>query len=158
MTFILWLAIRERLGTQDRLHTSTDARGCFFCRSGSENYDHLFFECPVTSRIWATILARSGLTPLQMSWGDQIEWMANHWKGNSLSIIIYNLSLAASVYSIWTERNYRLHTNGCRDVGTITNSILDLLCCKLSTFRRVKDTRTNRRLQLKWDLQDRIFD
>jgi len=155
--FILWLAIRGRLGTQDRLHIPTTVMCCLFCGTGPENHNHLFFECPVTSRIWANILARSGLTPLQMSWGGQIEWMASHWKGNSLSIIIYKLSLAASVYSIWTERNHRLHANGCRDVGTITSSILDLLRCKLSTFRRVKDTRTNRMIQQKWGLQDHIF-
>ena len=150
--------IRGRLGSQDRLHALTAALGYLLCGSGPETHDHLFFECPVTRRIWATILARSGLNPHQMAWGDQIVWMANHWKGNSFRITIYKLSLAASVYLIWAERNYRFHSNGCRDLGTITRSMLDLIRCKLSTFCKVKGTCTNRRLQQMWGLQAHIFD
>ena len=51
-SFILWLAIRGRLGTQDRLHISSTNPKCLLCNNQMETHNHLFFNCSVTSSIW----------------------------------------------------------------------------------------------------------
>ena len=40
-SFILWLAIRQRLGTQDRLPNISNP-SCLFCGTQMDNHDHLF--------------------------------------------------------------------------------------------------------------------
>ena len=42
---ILWLAIRGRLGMQDRLHIDPSNLTCLLCNRQLETHDHLFFNC-----------------------------------------------------------------------------------------------------------------
>ena len=49
--FCLWLAIRSRLGTQDRLHYAGSNLNCLLCNSQPEDHDHLFFTCSVSSQV-----------------------------------------------------------------------------------------------------------
>ena len=49
--FILWLAIKERLGSQDHLHSSFPNQGCLLCGDQEESHNHLFFKCPFSSAV-----------------------------------------------------------------------------------------------------------
>ena len=69
-TFILWLAIRKRLGTQDRLFLPSSNPSCLFCSTHIELHEHLFFECLVTSSIWEGVLLKCHSTYTSMPW----EW------------------------------------------------------------------------------------
>ena len=73
--FILWLAIRQRLGTQDRLRTPIPT-GCLFCIVQVESHKHLFFECPASSHIWSMVLAKSAISHNFLPWPDYILWLA----------------------------------------------------------------------------------
>ena len=44
-SFILWLAIRGRLSTQDRLFNISPAACCSLCGDNLEDHNHLFFTC-----------------------------------------------------------------------------------------------------------------
>lgn len=57
-TFILWLAVQDRLATKTRLfkwNITTDAT-CSLCQQHSEDIQHLFFKCVYSEEIWRTVL------------------------------------------------------------------------------------------------------
>ena len=51
-SFILWIAIREALSTQDKLLSYDLIRSCLLYGGGDENVDHLLFDCPFSERKW----------------------------------------------------------------------------------------------------------
>ena len=54
-SFILWLAVKKKLGTQDRLHNLPPGARCLLCNSQQETHDHLFFDCSFSSHIWSSL-------------------------------------------------------------------------------------------------------
>ena len=52
--FIVWLAIQDRLATQDKLLKwgLTNSVSCVFCRARVEDRNHLFFGCHFIAGIW----------------------------------------------------------------------------------------------------------
>ena len=70
--FILWLAIRERLGTLDRLYTASANGTCLLCNNQAETHDHLFFKCAFTKEIWGALKQKCRLSFGDLSWKDCI--------------------------------------------------------------------------------------
>ena len=143
--FLLWLAVRQRLGTQDRLHNPSPT-GCLFCCSPLESHDHLFFECPVTRQVWLSILAKCYGQPPLSRWTDLINWMVRNWKGKSLATKVNKLAIAATIYTLWVERNSRFHTNSTSDVGFLIRSTTSLIRSRLLSYINIEDTSINRRI------------
>ncbi|XP_020258909.1 uncharacterized protein LOC109835343 [Asparagus officinalis] len=56
-SFICWLAVHNRLLTQDRLLNMgiMTVNSCCFC-SGHESRDHLFFECAFSKDVWVLVM------------------------------------------------------------------------------------------------------
>ncbi|KAL7243272.1 hypothetical protein ACSBR1_015639 [Camellia fascicularis] len=52
VSFIVWLAIHERLNTRDRLQAFglVPHSNCPFCNDHEESHSHLFFRCAYSSR------------------------------------------------------------------------------------------------------------
>ena len=69
-SFILWLAIRERLNTKDRLLSWGMAIDptCVLCGGTLESIDHLFFQCPFTVDLRATILHKCSIVKPTQPW------------------------------------------------------------------------------------------
>ncbi|XP_020249108.1 uncharacterized protein LOC109826489 [Asparagus officinalis] len=85
--FILWLAVQDKLQTQDRLlrHGIIQASVCKLCDcSISESRNHLFFECTLSKKVW--------------------NWL----RGKGMKQKIKRMAFAATVYTIWNERNCRI--------------------------------------------------
>ena len=154
--FILWLAIRQRLGTQDRLRTPIST-GCLFCAGQLETHEHLFFECPASSHIWTMVLAKSAISHNIIKWQDYIEWLVIQWNSKSLPIRILKLCFQATVYVIWQERNERFHTNSIRDTNTLYRSIITMVRIKLLSLTGISHTLHNRQAQQQWDLPESVF-
>ncbi|XP_020250848.1 uncharacterized protein LOC109828230 [Asparagus officinalis] len=58
-TFVLWLAVQNRLLTQDRLmrRGTINSNTCLLCAgSASETRNHLFFDCPYSREVWLAIM------------------------------------------------------------------------------------------------------
>ena len=146
MSFILWLAIRHRLGTQDRL-PNIPTPSCLLCGTQLDTHDHLFFACPTSWKIWIDLLSKCNTHWQPFSWSDAIHYMASNWKKNSLTNIIRKLTLSVSVYTIWAARNGRYHTNSWRDTVSIIRQIKDTIRCRITSLRRVKDCPINRNIQ-----------
>ena len=156
--FFLWLAIKEKLGTQDRLYHPDPSILCLLCGACLETHNHLFFECPATKQIWARVLHKGNISAPDTSWKERVRWMTLKWKGNMLSDNTNKLCLSISVYQIWKERNLRFHTNSMRTTEEIYCSILEQVRLKLSTFRCLEENQINRAIQTIWNLPDGIFD
>ena len=90
-TFCLWLAIRRRLGTQDRIHQPVLNLGCLLCGEETEDHDHLFFKCRVSNQLWTGIATHGGFHTPQLLWEYLIVWMRLYWQDNSLGSKIKKL-------------------------------------------------------------------
>lgn len=85
-SFISWVAIQERLYTEDRLVLfGTKSISCFSFCSSSESHDHLFFNCSYTSQVWTQILAKANVHWSPRSWTNWIDLLATI-KGKSLKV------------------------------------------------------------------------
>ncbi|GJU23245.1 RNA-directed DNA polymerase, eukaryota, reverse transcriptase zinc-binding domain protein [Tanacetum coccineum] len=96
-SFILWMAVRGILKTQDKLSKWLNVLDmlCPFCKGCKDSHIHLFFDCPFSKRLWEEVV--SGI--------------ANRPAKNGIWSIIQRLVLGAVVYFIWLlfiQRNYRL--------------------------------------------------
>ncbi|KAK2642029.1 hypothetical protein Ddye_023792 [Dipteronia dyeriana] len=58
MSFILWMAVRGRLPTRDRIHKYDPevVTTCVLCNSHLESHAHLFFVCLFSRAIWTQLL------------------------------------------------------------------------------------------------------
>lgn len=77
-TFIVWLALKNRLATKERLlkwNMQIDG-ACVLCQSLTENLEHLFFECSFSSFIWRSVLQRLGMFRVIQHWQKEVEWAA----------------------------------------------------------------------------------
>ena len=53
--FCLWLAVKGRPQTQDRLYICDPSMKCLLCNSCMEDHEHLFFKCRVSSIVWRMV-------------------------------------------------------------------------------------------------------
>lgn len=55
---ILWLALRDRLATRERLQVYCEdlELNCVFCTQDIENQEHLFFNCLITREAWRALI------------------------------------------------------------------------------------------------------
>lgn len=108
--FILWLALKDRLLTKERmlLFDMTTDLSCCFCSNAIENVSHLFGSCVYSNEILSdSYFALAGV------WESYQNGLFTTDGGRSLvkKHLAY-LFLAVSVYFIWKERNDRIHSPG----------------------------------------------
>ena len=89
----IWLAIKGRLGTQDRLHLDSHNLKCLLCNRCMETHEHLFFQCSFSRQVWDFISLKCNIKPTVLSWEARITQMVRLCAGNSLTSSIRKLSL-----------------------------------------------------------------
>ncbi|KAL2230714.1 UNVERIFIED_CONTAM: hypothetical protein Sindi_1665800 [Sesamum indicum] len=106
-SFILWMAIQEKLPTTDRPWL-THLGGCILCNEEAlETHSHLFFRCRF-SRLCLAAVRRIIRVPWpNREWGRDIEWATRKWRGKHIINSAYRALLGSLVYHIWRERNLR---------------------------------------------------
>lgn len=106
--FIMYLAIQNRLYTRDRLSKRgvITCQTCSLCEIVLESHQHLFFECIYSETVWL-LLAWQGINRQAQGWEDEITWAITHTNGRQAQAETYRTTLAAAIYQIWMERNYR---------------------------------------------------
>ena len=156
-SFILWLAVRRKLGTQDRLHNVPHGTTCLLCNAQLETHDHLFFECQYSCHLWHIISLKGAFNTPSSTWGNLVEWISSRWKGKNLLIKSWKLCLSITIYHLWRETNRRFHTPRYMSVQETFGSIVEEIRLKLSTQRQIRDSPQNRAVQLAWMLPDTIF-
>lgn len=108
--FIVWLAMKNRLATMDRV--SQWSRGvdvtCVLCNNEAETREHLFFKCSYSAKLWSS-LAR-GILGNSFS----VDWLRIVQKitGNGLEkrrLFCLRYAFHAAIYALWRERNRVKH-------------------------------------------------
>lgn len=128
---ISWIAIHNRLYTGDRLvlFGTIPISCCSFC-SGAESHDHLFFNCPFTSKVWAQTLAHINVSWSSRSWNDWINLLSTI-RGKTLKNLIIKLAFTTSIYQIWLERNARKFQNTSCPIPVVGSKIFSMIKCRL---------------------------
>ncbi|XP_021857904.1 uncharacterized protein [Spinacia oleracea] len=85
-TFIVWLAIQNRLTTKDRLLSwNLNINGtCVLCHKCPENVAHLFFDCEYSAEIWDKVIQTCGVHRVTQNWTEIIEWVAKKSRSTKL--------------------------------------------------------------------------
>ncbi|XP_050232088.1 uncharacterized protein LOC126680874 [Mercurialis annua] len=84
--FIVWLALKRRLLTRDRLvhWRICSTASCVFCQNADESIDHLFFECIFSKTVWERVLLACGISRVIMNWRREVSWFTKKTSGKSL--------------------------------------------------------------------------
>ncbi|KAG2305893.1 hypothetical protein Bca52824_025641 [Brassica carinata] len=72
--------------------------------------NHLFLRCEVSEHLWTLILRRLGYGRFFFhTWLAFVTWMGD--RDSVTPLTLRRLASQATIYTIWTERNSRLHNN-----------------------------------------------
>ncbi|XP_013617799.1 uncharacterized protein LOC106372875 [Brassica napus] len=106
----MWIAHLDRLPTRSRLaswglNTPTT---CCLCDTHLESRDHLLLHCEISEQLWNLVLHRLGYRSFYFhTWTALSEWLSI--SDQTCPPLLRKLSVHAVIYSLWTERNRRLH-------------------------------------------------
>ncbi|KAJ9567950.1 hypothetical protein OSB04_003916 [Centaurea solstitialis] len=128
-SFCFWLAVLDRLPTQQRMvswSTSESNLICSLCTETMDSRDHLFFHCPYSAAVWNRIKPLIGSSQ-SGDWSIILnDLIRRQWHpGDSRKKCLF----VGAVYYIWQERNRRLFTGNKREVDHLVkelNLFLDL--------------------------------
>ena len=106
--FTLWLGLKNRFLTKDKLRGFIEDQECPLCRVENESAEHLFFQCSVGNQIWTEIKNWLGITRAMHTLKAAVKWMIKEARGTGLPAKIKRISLACTVYHIWEARNKKI--------------------------------------------------
>ncbi|GKD39370.1 ribonuclease H-like domain-containing protein, partial [Tanacetum coccineum] len=130
--FILWLAIKGKLTTQDKVKRwgSFNMMACPLCYEDMDSHEHLFFECKFSNCLWNMVKMKIKFQSVDIKWKDLISKLSNLQNGNSIGSIVGRLCLAACVYLIWQERNNRIFRNEERSIDSLFTTLCNTIKSK----------------------------
>lgn len=128
--FFMWLALKARLLTRDRMisfgmHTSPI---CVLCNCNDETAEHLFTTCPYTR-----LVLHNSPVDISSTWSD---WQIGVFTLRNMSNLRKHISwlfISILIYSIWQERNNRIHGGKARPTIQLIIHIKNMLREKLFT-------------------------
>ncbi|XP_051149233.1 uncharacterized protein LOC127263955 [Andrographis paniculata] len=103
--FILWLAASGKIKTKDRLEFLEIDHTCVLYKTQSESIQHLFFACPFSSQIWATICSWMQAPITMCCLESAASWISSNTSQDPSLRFLHRLGFASTVYYIWTARN-----------------------------------------------------
>ncbi|XP_022036930.1 uncharacterized protein LOC110939628 [Helianthus annuus] len=157
-SFHMWLVIRNKLKTQDRLSvweagsaTNLNLMCCPLCCYDRDSRNHLFFECSFALEVWNNIKAWTAMESVNGTWADIMSWMTQNSNMQMPENIISRLVLSAASYFVWQERNNRLFSKNQRTAMVIAREIIQTVRLRMLTFQ-FKWRPGLRRLLEKWQI------
>ncbi|GKE24694.1 hypothetical protein Tco_1436206 [Tanacetum coccineum] len=88
----------------------------------------------------------------EVEWNSIVNLMAGNPCSNSIGSIIKRLCFAATVYSIWQERNFRIFRGQSRDWKTVFKAICENVKCKLMGLK-VKKSNAVKKVADIWNVK-----
>lgn len=113
--FTIWIAHQDRLPTRSRLSSwgMNVSPLCCLCAVYEESRDHLLLRCEVSESVWELVLQRLGYNHFGFhTWTAFSDWLSMRDKVTSRTL--KRLVAQATISSVWTERNKRLHEGEAR--------------------------------------------
>ncbi|KAJ9564713.1 hypothetical protein OSB04_000679 [Centaurea solstitialis] len=161
-SFILWLAVKEKLRTLDKLvvwNINQDQK-CIFCLNYNESHSHIFVDCSYAKEVWLNMLgiSRMGFLfrnegDLVFGWPDLVSNMNGISCGKSCWGLLQRWVLGAVVYYIWQERNARLFQGKVRNAEGLCNIIKS--CVKLKMMgSKFKTGPSLKKMMEVWELDN----
>ncbi|CAH9084953.1 unnamed protein product [Cuscuta europaea] len=123
LSFNVWLALRNRLPTQDSLGYLHIVNRCDLCKDGLETIPHLFFLCPFTCRVWQHIRIWMRLGRDMTTLLSAVKWIMKTHRGSTLKAKAARLAFCATIYYIWHGRNEIRFEGGSKTEGDIIAKI-----------------------------------
>ena len=152
--FIVWMAVNERLQTQDRImrwNNDINMR-CPLCNNCLDSHDHLFFQCQFSKSVWNEFQGMKALKQKPHTWKDTISAVVTWYPNRSIVSIVGKLVFGAMVYYIWQERNKRLFTKEKRNEKALVEIIKDTIRLRLMSLRYHKTNQVVNVCQ-RWNVQ-----
>ncbi|KAJ0434468.1 putative reverse transcriptase zinc-binding domain-containing protein [Helianthus annuus] len=141
-SFHMWLVVRNKLKTQDRLMTweagsATNLRlmCCPLCRYDRDSRDHLFFQCSFASQVWNNVKTMVTLENVSDSWASICAWMERTASSKTTNVIVGKILIAATTYFIWQERSARLFSHNHKSAEVVTELVKHTVRLKLMGFK-----------------------
>ncbi|GJW90626.1 retrovirus-related pol polyprotein from transposon opus [Tanacetum coccineum] len=143
----------QKLKTQDRmrqwdvgLSIDLNLLRCPLCDLVPDSHDHLFFECSFSTQVWFKVCALCVMDSISPQLVDVMAFIVPISKGKTVISILSRIVVAASLYSIWLERNGRLFKKKTSSLDQIIQVILSMVRLKLVTFKFKKMSTRSRLL------------
>lgn len=135
-SFILWLAISEKLRTQDRMVFGSPIANlkCAFCHDQVDSHEHLFFQCEYPLSVWNELKQMTRLDHAPNCLQDLIGYFQRIPINKSIWSVLQRLVLGAVVYYVWQERNLRIFQSKSRpkdDLCKLIKEVVRLRCLSL---------------------------
>ena len=122
-SFIMWLAVQDRLNTRARIQKYHDIEAsCVFCGCQTETKEHILFRCH-----WSKLCLEE--TKTWLDWKCQEEELTGilRWvqrkKTSKLRKQVWLASLAALIYNIWKMRNEYIWGNEGIDSNKVLSQV-----------------------------------
>lgn len=125
----VWLAIRNRLQTCDRMklwNSATDTT-CVLCQDPHESRQHLFFSCRYSGKIWKEMVGGLLRDEFTTDWDEIIALISR----TSSTTTDGFLTFQALIHSIWRERNARKHGEQPKDEMMLSKFVDKMIRLKL---------------------------
>nr|GMC81198.1 uncharacterized protein LOC109184888 [Ipomoea batatas] len=122
-SFILWLALWNRLKTKDRLFLPDFESDCSLCIGQKESANHLFFRCYFSQQVWSKIRESFGFPRNTIAIRSSIKWIRRLFKGSRRHSKAVYIALACTVYHLWRVRNLVIHDSVRPTLDGLVNCI-----------------------------------
>ncbi|XP_021726862.1 uncharacterized protein LOC110694011 [Chenopodium quinoa] len=102
-TFISWLAILDRLVTENRLLVwQIPCDPCFFfCAGANEIVNHLFFDCSYSKVIWSSMIHVLGFTRHVLSFAYELQWIVKYCRKTDAKRRLIMMCFSETDYNVW---------------------------------------------------------
>ena len=122
-SFIVWLAVKSKLLTRDKLIYLDINRACAFCDAAEESNEHLFFRCQFGAAIWEHVKSWLGMHRAMSTIQSTLRWLKKEARGTSWRSKAKYIAFSCTVYYIWNARNRCIFEGQCPSVTDIVSKI-----------------------------------
>ena len=123
-SFLVWVAIRNRLQTCDRIKQwDSSVNGlCVLCQVEQESCQHLFFACRYSAKVWKKLVEGLMYANYTEIWREIIEFISQP-REKSTEMFLIRYTFQALVHSLWRERNDRRHGEQLKDENIMVKMV-----------------------------------
>ncbi|XP_071708751.1 uncharacterized protein [Rutidosis leptorrhynchoides] len=151
--FVLWLVIQNRLVTQDKLqkwYPNLQLK-CVLCDLEVDSHKHLFYSCAYSSAIWGMVNRKLLFKGLPNDLQRIMVMLSGYPYSKNIWNVINRIVIAAMVYYVWQERNYRIFKGRKRSELELKGIIEQFVRFKLLTLK-VKGSQAVEKAAKMWEL------